>query len=1004
MPCYSTDILADSTFCAHCEELWSAKHDNGFYAVNPATMPKAAQLYKPGKSGVLKKWPEIVAAGATFEEEIQSAKDVFADSVDALAVSFPGVDFHTFCKDILNKAGVLFEDAGRSRNPYRRTAEQQARIGAYVQKMAVLWIRVKAAVKTSAFNAFVKKLRVIAKLVERAARWTVQKEFPEYPVFIGPLVCADIMLAGFTFAEERYHHQVGRVMQNSQEARNLEPVSVGPVIGRLEQWAKSVKKAKRPSPVKRKAAVKAAAKIAASASETPLWDEAASAPSAVAKNLTFTPKAIQSDAKGTERTRGAAASAKVKTEPVSSGKKSMFYAVARGFKTGVFSSWEEANAQVENFSGFRVKKFKSVTMAKQYIAQVQAEPQTVWWVLKHSTRDGAYESEELAEMFKNAGSTLVKRHSLTAAKRFLGKSRLRVYRDEIPPGVDSKTESAHASAAASSAASSQESAAAAPSSQQSVASANAGTTAQFFAIRGGSEDGVYASLKEVLAAVKVGGGMFEVFESEAEAAEFCRPPDATPAAAAAEMFVVWSGKTTGVMSAADCVKATAGVSGAAADGPMSELKANKLWSSKQSEEAQEAGPSQDLKYVEYPSDDEWAAAVAAHQTRVFACWVAEGKGRISFSWDAAAKGVTKNLSVKVLSAEDSLFMNFARAEEYLTTSRADTPIREQIAEARKSIARKPSRKASSTSTAPASRAASKSSSAGQSLGARVGISGVVHTREVTQIRRCFIDAAMAVEVRGSPAEPEEDELERDMPAPGAATYLSEDVSEQVDARGELTLLDFLSYKKSKVKAWPLKDFDEFLSFCRQGQRLCAASTKEVGVANAAMFTELLDIAVRTHSQMLRRGSLGPNELRFKVRMYLHLQYATNYRVLHTGAGAMRAFEAAVDTFGVAKVPRFRVKMAGGTPRRTPQATGDRNATPFKRNVVSSFTGCWLCPAADHMANDPKFHPKSADGKRSPLSADTKQAIFDRIDASSNSAELKHAEKTQVKKYWSQHSL
>ena len=121
----------------------------------------------------------------------------------------------------------------------------------------------------------------------------------------------------------------------------------------------------------------------------------------------------------------------------------------------------------------------------------------------------------------------------------MGKSRLRVYREESSPGEDSrkpKTESVHASAAVSSMASSQESAAAAPRSQQSGASANAGVADQFFAIRGGSEDGVYTTLKEVLTAVKVDGGTFEVFESEAEAAEFCRPPDVAPAAAAADLW------------------------------------------------------------------------------------------------------------------------------------------------------------------------------------------------------------------------------------------------------------------------------------------------------------------------------------------------------------------------------------------------------------------------------------------------------------------------------------
>ena len=52
----------------------------------------------------------------------------------------------------------------------------------------------------------------------------------------------------------------------------------------------------------------------------------------------------------------------------------------------------------------------------------------------------------------------------------------------------------------------------------------------------------------------------------------------------------------------------------------------------------------------------------------------------------------------------------------------------------------------------------------------------------------------------APAETEEDELEeRDMPAPGSATYLSEDVAEQVDGSGDLTLFEYFSYKKGNLK-------------------------------------------------------------------------------------------------------------------------------------------------------------------------------------------------------------
>ena len=92
MPCYRTDLLADSTVCDHCEELWAQRDENGFYVLDPAKMEKAAQVYKPGKTGVMKKWQEIVGASAIFEEEVGSAKDIF-EGTGELESDFPGVDF-----------------------------------------------------------------------------------------------------------------------------------------------------------------------------------------------------------------------------------------------------------------------------------------------------------------------------------------------------------------------------------------------------------------------------------------------------------------------------------------------------------------------------------------------------------------------------------------------------------------------------------------------------------------------------------------------------------------------------------------------------------------------------------------------------------------------------------------------------------------------------------------------------------------------------------------------
>lgn len=89
----------------------------------------------------MRKWQEIVGASAVFEEEVGSAKDIFQGSTGELDPSFPGMKFNKFCKEILNRSGVVFEDAGQSKNPYRITYEQRARIGMYTQRMAVLWVR-----------------------------------------------------------------------------------------------------------------------------------------------------------------------------------------------------------------------------------------------------------------------------------------------------------------------------------------------------------------------------------------------------------------------------------------------------------------------------------------------------------------------------------------------------------------------------------------------------------------------------------------------------------------------------------------------------------------------------------------------------------------------------------------------------------------------------------------------------------------------------------------------
>ena len=89
---------------------------------------------------------------------------------------------------------------------------------------------------------------------------------------------------------------------------------------------------------------------------------------------------------------------------------------------------------------------------------------------------------------------------------------------------------------------------------------------------------MYKTLKEVLTAVKMGVCLKCSVLRRRLRAEYCKPEDPVASDAdSEEVFVVWAGKQTGVMSAAEeCVKATAGVEGAKAEGPLPRSEADAL--------------------------------------------------------------------------------------------------------------------------------------------------------------------------------------------------------------------------------------------------------------------------------------------------------------------------------------------------------------------------------------------------------------------------------------------
>ena len=77
------------------------------------------------------------------------------------------------------------------------------------------------------------------------------------------------------------------------------------------------------------------------------------------------------------------------------------------------------------------------------------------------------------------------------------------------------------------------------------------------------------------------------------------------------------------------------------------------------------------------------------------------------------------------------------------------------------------------------------------------MSGVVRTREVTQLAACFVDADDAVVIRGIGYEPT-DMMFIQLPSPDEVTYARKDA--KLNPKKKVTLDDYHAFCKSSVKA------------------------------------------------------------------------------------------------------------------------------------------------------------------------------------------------------------
>ena len=127
---------------------------------------------------------------------------------------------------------------------------------------------------------------------------------------------------------------------------------------------------------------------------------------------------------------------------------------------------------------------------------------------------------------------------------------------------------------------------------------------------------------------------------------------------------------------------------------------------------------------------------------------------------------------------------------------------------------------------------------------------------------------------------------------------------------------------------------------------------------------------------------------------MSLQLATNELKLYVSTPAMRFLNDNVDEFAAYRLPKQ-------TAANSSSARSSSKAKPVRR----IFSGCWLCPAADHQAWDARHHPRKEDGSRMPVSKEDKAAILKRVADTPGATEAqKSKECADIKEYWKQYSL
>ena len=959
VPCFSQEIGADGKFCSVCNEIWSERDGNGCYILDTKAMPFAAKFYKPAKSAVLWNLPFMRNMKDFFSEQVQVVKDVLDGTEAELERDWPYKSFKEVSSDILMEAGVLHRDAARSKNPYKRDQWEHDRLAGYLQNMIQGWLQISAVLDTEDMAEDMKRLQKAAKKVGLASMWAVQHENPTVQIWAGPLVPADIMLAGFRSGAKAYRTMVHNLSATSGgESVVGDEFSWGADIKAMEDWAHTVLMAKRPPRKAKKDAPQSPQKSGTpvqpnSPSQVRRWYAAKGTARPGAYVYKDVADSYNIDGKGSIKMFRSLAKLRKwmhmaaprmffesecnpaplpdaqeqSQDEVSDETPEDYFAIKGGDEAGVFSDMSEA-IQAKERGGGTFAVFTSKREAEEYI---RAETAFVVWVGRRVGIMSKAQCVQATQMLPGAMmcGPISQAQAAKKWKKVKAKSRVVTDKPASAPATPKK-----------------------PNVKKKQPTPK--KKKFFYAVAKGKVPGVYDSWSE--AEKQVRGqkkNRYAKFASKSKAQEYV-----------------------------DKHQPASGSESEAGDGE-----------SEDEEEKDDDDQGKAPLDIEIPSVEKLQEAEDKGQVRVFACHTDIGTARVAVTFDDAIRGV-KNPSVQVINAKSTLLDNLAEAEIRLRNDKTNVrkSMQDRLAEARA--------RAGAASHAKKTAPAHKSSRAeGEKLGAFVGTSAIGRAKETRMITFHFLNDEFTPIVTSFDQMPFMHELDEDMDLPDTKAQFN-----PAAAIKDLTVKDFFNAKEKALPTWKLMGFQELMSFCRKAQRMCQRSSRKVAAANAAALGELMDVGLRTYRTMDRLGELGPDDIRFKARMYLHLQYMCEHRVFHASAMAMTVFADATDPF-VARIPGHSVAKKQ---RQYPSgAEKSRFAGGTRKPAVRTppVSGCYKCPASDHYANDTRYHPVPLDGTKEKLSDETKAAILKRVDGKASLSEAaKEAEKEKVRQYWSQHEL